>query len=69
MTNLKSKFEVAIIEYESGWGSRVDEVKHFDTFEKAEAFIKKFNQPNVDDYAKTKTVPSWYMTARLVSDY
>lgn len=59
------KVKVAIWEYESGWGSKIDEIKEFDSMAKAEAFIVKFNKPNQDNWDKTKNVPSWYMTARL----
>lgn len=61
----KPKVKVEIIESEAGWGQKVDEVKEFTTLAKAEAFIKKFNKPNHDDYKKTGKVPGWYMYARL----
>lgn len=60
-----AKVLVEIIESERGWGQKVGEVKSFPTLAKAEAFIKKYNKPNHDDFKKTKTVPSWYMYARL----
>lgn len=56
----KQTVKVEIIESERGWGQRVDEVKEFPTLAKAEAFIKKFNSANTE-----KTVPDWYMYARL----
>ena len=56
-------WKVAIIESERGWGSKVDEVKSFDTYEAAIEFQKKFNAPNDEDYAKTGKVPDWYMQA------
>lgn len=56
-------WKVAIIESERGWGSKVDEVKSFDTLEEAKTFQKEFNRPNEEDYAKTKRVPDWYMQA------
>ena len=58
--------KVEIIESERGWGQKVDEVKTFkgktkgEALDKAEAFIKKFNSKNTE-----KTVPDWYMYARL----
>ena len=56
-------WKVTIIESERGWGRKIDEVKTFAKFEDAKAFQTKFNQPNEEDYAKTKRVPDWYMQA------
>ena len=55
------KIKVLIIESESGWGQRVDEVKEFDTEKEADEYIAKFNERN-----NKKTVPDWYMFARVV---
>ena len=56
-------WKVAIIESERGWGSKVDSVETFSTFEEAAAFQKEFNRKNEEDFAKTKQVPDWYMQA------
>lgn len=53
--------QVVIMEFERGWGSRVDEVKKFPTYEKAEAFVKDFNKSN-----NLEEVPDWYMVARII---
>lgn len=53
-------FKVDLIEYEQGWGSRVDETKEFKTLKKAQDFVTKFNSKN-----KSDVVPSWYMIAVL----
>lgn len=50
---------VAIIESERGWGQKVDEVKEFKTFRKAEKFVTKFNAKNTEE-----KVPDWYMYAQ-----
>jgi len=55
------KHKVNLIEFESGWGSRIDEVREFDSLKKAQAFVTKFNSKNTET-----TVPSWYMIAELV---
>ena len=39
-------WKVQIIESELGWGQRVDEVKEFDSLEKANEFVKEFNSHN-----------------------
>lgn len=46
------------MEYERGWGSRVDEVKHFPSEEEAKQFAEKFNSQNT-----AATAPDWYMVA------
>ena len=64
MTELRktvSVYRVDIIESERGWGSKVDEVKYFDTMESAKEFCKTFNTDNNLDY-----VPDWYMRADYV---
>lgn len=52
--------EVEIIESESGWGQRIDEVKEFNTMEEAVNFVNEFNS-----YNKEEKVPDWYMYARI----
>lgn len=52
---------VHIMEYERGWGSKIDEVKTFDTPELAADFCKTYNAKNNLDY-----VPDWYMVAVVV---
>ena len=62
LNNQSGKTKVLIIESESGWGQKVDEVKEFDTPEEAEQFVRKYNRehnPLCDE------VPSWYMFATL----
>lgn len=43
MTKKVAKWRVDEIEYEPGWGVRVDGSHYFDTNEEAEAFVKGFN--------------------------
>jgi len=54
------KVRVQIIESERGWGQKVDEVKYFDTYEEAEAFVNDYNKENNLPY-----VPDWYMYAQI----
>jgi hypothetical protein len=54
------KVRVQIIESERGWGSKVDEVKYFDTQEEAKAFCTNYNKDN-----NLATVPDWYMYATI----
>lgn len=49
---------VDIVEYERGWGSRIDETRKFNTLEQANQFVKEFNVVN-----DKETVPDWYMIA------
>lgn len=55
------KTKVEIREYERGWGSKVDEVKEFDTPEQARDFCLEFNAKN-----DNPVVPDWYMVAVIV---
>lgn len=56
-----AKTKVVLMEYERGWGSRVDESIEFPTKEEAEKYCKEFNSKNTDN-----VVPDWYMTAEIV---
>lgn len=55
---LGNAFRVDIIESERGWGSKVNEVKYFDSEESAKNFCKEYNKCNTAD-----TAPDWYMRA------
>lgn len=50
-----------IMEYERGWGSRVDEVKEFPTRAEAEKWAAKYNAK----YNTAAQAPDWYMTAQV----
>lgn len=64
----KNKVKVNIIESERGWGRSICDTKTFETMEKALAFIKEFNQKNVDDWNKTHVVPDYYVRAEIGGD-
>ena len=51
-------YRVDLIEYERGWGSKIDETLYFDNEEEALEYVKKFNARNT-----ATTVPDWYMVA------
>lgn len=51
-------YRVDLIEYERGWGSKVDETIYFDNEDEARQYVEKFNSKNTE----TK-VPDWYMIA------
>lgn len=51
-------YRVDLIEYERGWGSKIDETLYFDNEEEAREYVKKFNARNT-----ATTVPDWYMVA------
>ena len=57
--SLQDAWAVEIVESERGWGSKVDSVKYFDTYDSAAAYVKEFNAANVGD-----EVPDWYMVAQ-----
>lgn len=51
-------YKVVITEHERGWGSKVDEVKYFDSEQSARDFVKQYNSKNT-----APTAPDWYMLA------
>jgi hypothetical protein len=51
-------WRVDIMEYERGWGSRLDESIYFDNEVEAKDYVTKFNSQNTAD-----TAPDWYMVA------
>ncbi len=51
-------YRVDIIEYERGWGSKIDETIYFDNEAEARIYCKDFNAKNT-----AKVVPDWYMIA------
>ena len=51
-------YRVDLIEYERGWGSKVDEVLYFDNEPEAREYVRAFNAKNTET-----TVPDWYMIA------
>jgi hypothetical protein len=51
-------YRVDLIEYERGWGSKVDETIYFDNETEAREYVKNFNAKNTE-----KVVPDWYMIA------
>jgi hypothetical protein len=58
---LQQAYRVEIIESERGWGTKIDEVKYFDSEEDAKFFCKNYNKDNPDGPA-----PDWYMIANYV---
>ena len=58
MTKYIKIYRVDILEYERGWGSRIEDTKYFKTLNIANRFITKYNSKN-----NLKTVPDWYMIA------
>lgn len=57
-------WQVHIIESERGWGSKIDEVYHFDTEKEARDWAEAYNKK----YNNEPTVPDWYMSARYVGE-
>ena len=51
-------YRVDLIEYERGWGSKIDETLYFDNEEEARQYCKDFNAKNT-----AKEAPDWYMIA------
>jgi hypothetical protein len=58
---MTKKYEVCVIESESGWGQRRD-YELFDSFEKAKKYRDQVNSRN-EPMKKGGNVPDWYMIA------
>lgn len=54
-------YRVDIIEYERGWGSKLDDTKYFDNETEARKYAADFNNKNT-----AKEVPDWYMIAEYI---
>jgi len=57
-----NKYAVNMIESERGWGSKIDEVKYFDTEEEARKFEVEYNLK----HNSSSVVPDWYIIADYV---
>lgn len=57
---IMEKYTVEIREYERGWGSRVEEVKTFDTYDEAFEFCEEHNSVN-----NLPVTPDIYYVARI----
>jgi hypothetical protein len=51
-------YRVDLIEYERGWGSKIDETIYFDNESEARKYCEDFNAKNTET-----VVPDWYMIA------
>ena len=63
------KTRVLIIESESGWGQKVDEIKEFETKELAEDFANTYNRTHNAGALNKSSVPDWYMYAQVEGVY
>lgn len=57
MTNLAVK--IPVLEYEAGWGNKVDDFMVCTSIEDAQKFKMEFNAKN-----KEQKTPDWYMVAQ-----
>lgn len=58
------KYKAFIVEYERGWGSKVDETKEFETKEERDTFVREYNEKHNPPVASLSQVPDWYMVAQ-----
>lgn len=62
MALVNKTYKVQIVEYERGWGSKVDEELYFDDQQEAKQYVIDYN----NKYNNKPTVPDWYMKAVYV---
>lgn len=55
-------YRVDIVEYERGWGSKIDETLYFVTEKEARDHVTEYNKK----YNTEKAVPDWYMVAQYI---
>jgi hypothetical protein len=60
--------KVFIIESESGWGQRVDEVKEFASMAEARRYAAGYNAKFNPPLKPGEPTPEWYMYARVEGD-
>lgn len=60
--NPSESYRVDIVEYERGWGSRVDETLYFDNEQEAKKYADSYNKK----YNTEAVVPDWYMVAQYI---
>ena len=53
-------YRVDLIEYERGWGQKLDGTLYFDNEAEAREYVRAFNAKNI-----AKEVPDWYMIAEF----
>ena len=61
MTEVARTYRVDIVEYERGWGPKIDHVKYFDSKESAKLFCKDFNSKDT-----SRNSPDWYVVANYI---
>jgi hypothetical protein len=57
--------KVFMIESERGWGSKIDEVKEFPTYDEALKFCDDYNKK----WNSWPMVPDWYIVARMEDEF
>lgn len=55
-------YRVDIVEYERGWGSKIDETLYFDDEQEAKDYADNYNKK----YNTAASAPDWYMVARYI---
>jgi hypothetical protein len=53
-------YRVDIVEYERGWGSKIDETLYFDDEQEAKDYATNYNKK----HNTAPTAPDWYMAAQ-----
>lgn len=59
---LTPAYRVDIVEYERGWGSKIEDIKYFDNEIEAKKYVDDYNTK----YNPPGPAPDWYMIAEYV---
>lgn len=57
-------YKAYIVESERGFGSKVEDIREFDTEEERNSFIEEYNRKYNPGMYDGSSAPDWYMAAR-----
>jgi hypothetical protein len=59
-------YRVDIVEYERGWGSKVEESIYYDNEDEAKLYAKHYNEAHNPVLKSGESVPDYYVVAQYV---
>ena len=59
-------YRVDIVEYERGWGSKIEESIYYDNAEEAKTYVQNYNDAHNPPLKFGEPVPDWYMVAQYI---
>lgn len=56
-------YRVDIVEYERGWGSKIEDTYYYDNEDEAKTYVREYNDKYNPPLKAGESVPDWYMIA------